>query len=238
MSSLLAQNSPVESKPTENEDSLEAMLNSLKQIASYYRNIQHIENLLAVLSTQYEIYLFQDDTEASQSIANEMKELIEFYELKESESKIDFLLNGGTTNEQLKLLFGSLLDSPLKNKEDFDALVNEMKAIDAKEEKEKPAEVSEETVVVDLFPIQYFLIDKKRLETFYDILNIENIELKKQLDFFYDNGIIPILNILTEVRKEGPLNGHLESQGIKSWRRIRDIRLALYENKFYRQISK
>lgn len=236
MSFLLSQNGTVESTLPENEESLQTILKNLKQVSSYYRSIQHIENLLAVLSTQYEIYVFKKNSKASQSTASEMEELIEFYELKESKSKFDFLINGGTTSEQLESLFSANLNTK-KNQDEYNSLINEMKAIDALEEKERPKNNAHETVVVDLFPIQYFEIDKSRLETFYKILKIENPDLIENLNFFFDNGIVPILNILTEVKTEGPLNGNLESKGIDSWRKIKNIRLALYKNKFYRQIN-
>lgn len=234
MSSLLTENSNTEQSLPENEQTLEIILKNLEQVAVNYRRTNHIENLLAVLSTQYEIYVFMDNTEAREDVEEEMKKLIDFYELKESKSKFDFLMNGGTTSEQLELLFSTNLNGKKKT-EEYNSLIKEMKAIDALEERRTPKNYTKDVIVVDLFPIQYFIIDKNRLKIFYKILNIDNAELIENLNFFFDNGIIPILNILIEVKTEGPLNGHLESKGVESWRRIRDIRLALYENKFYRK---
>ena len=113
-----------------------------------------------------------------------------------------------------------------------------MKSLDKLEEDENLENDKTESVTIELFPIGHFSIARSRINEFYDILNIDSFKLIKHLDFFFDNGIIPVLNIFNEIKVEGHCNGMLDDKGIESWRRIKEIRVGLYENKFKRQKMK
>lgn len=216
------------------EKTLLIILENLKTVSNNYRGIQHIENLLASLSAQYEIYHYMQKDDESNKVAKEMINLAEFHDLKESKTKIGFLLNGGTIQEQLLTLFQNTVTKSDDSKKEYIELVNEMKALDKLEEDEQFEIDTTETVIIELFPIGHFSIIRNRINEFYDILNIDSFKLIKHLDFFFDNGIIPVLNIFNEIEIEGPCNGMLDYNGIESWRRIKEIRVGLYEKKFKR----
>ena len=217
------------------EKTLEIILENLKTVSNNYREVQHIENLLASLSAQYEVYHYiKKDVEAV-LIAKEMNELVEFHDLKESKTKLDFLLNGGTIEEHLLTLFQNTVKKSEDSKKEHQKLVGEMKALDKLEEDANLENDKIESVMVELFPIGHFSVSKNRINEFYEILNIDSYKLIKHLDFFFDNGIIPVLNIFNEIKVEGHCNGMLDDKGIESWRRIKEIRNGLFEKKFYRQ---
>jgi len=109
-----------------------------------------------------------------------------------------------------------------------------MEAFDKLEEKQN-SQKTKESVIVELFPIGHFSIPKENIDRFYEILNIDSYKLTKHLNYFFDNGIIPVLNILNKnITEEGPANGNLDDKGIDSWRRIRKIREDLFQEKFKR----
>lgn len=222
-------------KIVKDEKTLLIILEDLKTVSNNYRGIQHIENLLASLSAQYEIYHYMNKDDESNRVAKEMNDLAEFHDLKESKTKIDFLLNGGTIQEQLLTLFQNTVKKSDDSKKEYTELVNEMKELDKLEENDKSDNNENETVTIELFPIGHFSITRNRINEFYEILNIDSFKLIKHLDFFFDNGIIPVLNIFNEIENEGHCNGMLDYKGIESWRRIKEIRVGLYENKFKRQ---
>lgn len=235
LSDIIQKYSNDSEKEIGDEKTIEIILENLKTVSNNYKEIQHIENLLASLSTQYEIYHFmKKDSEAS-LIAKEMQELIEFHDLNESKSKIDYLLDGGTIGEQLLNLFQNTFQKSENSKKEHQKLVNEMKALDKLEEELNFEKDKVEVFTIELFPIGHFSVTKNRLNEFYEILNIDSYKLIKHLDFFFDNGIIPVLNIFNEIKVEGPCNGILDDKGIESWRRIKEIREGLFESKFYRQ---
>lgn len=217
------------------EKTLEIILENLKTVSNNYREVQHIENLLASLSAQYEIYHYMKKDDETVRIVKEMNELVEFHDLKESKTKVDFLLNGGTIQEHLLTLFVNTVKKSEDSKKEYIDLVNEMKALDKLEEVENLENDKTEAVMIELFPIGHFSFARNRINEFYDILNIDSFKLIKHLDFFFNNGIIPVLNIFNEIKTEGHCNGMLDDNGIESWRRIKEIRVRLYENKFNRQ---
>ena len=93
-----------------------------------------------------------------------------------------------------------------------------------------------DTHTIELFPIGHFSVPKDKIDKFYEILNIDSYKLTKNLNFFFENGIIPVLNILNEnISNEGYANGKLNDKGIESWRRIRVIRENLYKEKILRK---
>lgn len=162
-----------------------------------------------------------------------MQELIEFHGLKEQKRKLDYLLDNGSTKDNLLKLVQNTVGKSKSDKDEYESLINEMKLLDEKEISELQSD--SDLVTVELFPISHFSISKNRLDEFYEVLKIDSYKLTKHLDYFFDNGIIPVLNIFNEIKEEGYANGKLDDKGIESWRKIRDIRVALYEKKFVRK---
>ncbi|KZS39510.1 hypothetical protein AWE51_25725 [Aquimarina aggregata] len=219
----------------DNKETLENILRNLKTVSNNYRDLQHIENLLSSLSAEYEVSHYMKKDNEIASISKEMNDLAEFHDLKESKAKIDFLLNGGTIQEHLVTLFQNTVEKSDDLKKEHLKLVDEMKALDKLEEDKILKDNESETVIIELFPIGHFSIVRNQINEFYDILNIDSFKLIKHLDYFFDNGIIPVLNIFNEIKNEGYCNGMLDDKGIESWRKIKEIRFGLYEKEFRRQ---
>ncbi|HTO15409.1 MAG TPA: DUF4365 domain-containing protein [Edaphocola sp.] len=217
----------------DNTDTFNTILKNLDIIANNYKNLYHIDNLLATLSTKFEVLDFIGNVEDSKSVAKEMQELIEFHGLKEQKRKLDYLLDNGSTKDNLLKLVQNTVGKSKSDKDEYESLINEMKLLDEKEISELQSD--SDLVTVELFPISHFSISKNRLDEFYEVLKIDSYKLTKHLDYFFDNGIIPVLNIFNEIKEEGYANGKLDDKGIESWRKIRDIRVALYEKKFVRK---
>jgi len=211
----------------------DTILNNLDVISNSYRNMYHIDNLLATLSTKFEVFDFLGKIEDAQLVAKQMQELIEFHDLKKQKIKLDYLLDKGTIKESLIKLLQDTFGKSETNKDEYYSLINEMKILDEKEANEIQSNF--DSVTIELFPVSHFLIPKNRLDEFYEILKIDSYKLTKNLDFLFNNGIVPVLNILNDITEEGYGNGKLDDKGIESWRKIRDIRLALYNKKFLRK---
>jgi len=210
------------------------MIKNLNKISDNYKGLYHIENLIATLSTKYEVLKFAKKHNEAEQVINEIQALVEFHNLKEQKQKLEFLINGGTTEDKVKNLINNTVEKSKSDREEYDKLVQEMKEFDDLEKKQKRDK--EESVTIELFPIGHFSVPKSKIDKFYEILNIDSYKLTKHLDFFFENGIIPILNILNEnITKEGYANGKLDDKGIESWRRIRVIRENLYKDKILRQ---
>jgi len=221
----------------DNSSQIETILRNLDRIEKNYKSLHHIDNLIATLSTKYEVLQFKGEISEAEKAASEMSELIDFHNLKEQKNKLNFLLNGGTTMDNVRHLLENTVGKSKSDRIEYDKLINEMKEFDELELKQKN-EINSETVTVELFPIGHFSIIKKEIEKFYEILNIDSFKLTRNLDYFFDNGIIPVLNIFNDIAKEGPCNGMMDDKGIESWRRIRIIREDLFKLNFRRIVMK
>jgi len=217
----------------DNSEQLDQMIRNLDIISSNYKGLYHIENIISTLSTKYEILTFAKKEEDARQVIDEIKSLIDFHNLKEQKQKLEFLLNGGTIEDKVKHLIANTIGKSKSEKNEYDILVREMKEYDELEKKKENTWI--ETVTVQLFPIGHFSIPVEKIDRFYEILNIDSYKLTKNLNFFFENGIIPILNILNEnITQEGYVNGNADDKGIESWRRIRKIREYLFREKFRR----
>lgn len=218
----------------DNSEQIEQMIKNLNKISNNYRSLYHVENLIATLSTKYEVLKFAKKQDDAEQVISEIKSLIDFHDLKEQKQKLEFLINGGTTEDKVRYLIANTVEKSKLDRDEYDKLVREMEQFDDLEKKQKIDK--EESVTVELFPIGHFLVPKAKIDVFYEILNIDSYKLTKNLNFFFENGIIPILNILNEnITKEGYANGKFDDKGIESWRRIRRIREDLYKEEIRRQ---
>ncbi|MCK4663596.1 MAG: DUF4365 domain-containing protein [Bacteroidales bacterium] len=221
----------------DNSSQIETILRNLDKIATNYKNSYHIDNLIATLSTKYEVLHFVKKNNEAKKVADEISELIEFHSLKEQKKKFNFLLNGGTIEENVKKLLANTVEKSKADKAEHQRLVDEMKSFDKLEIEQGDKNIGG-VVTVELFPIGHFSIPKNNIDQFYELLEIDSYKLTKHLDYFFDNGIIPVLNIFNNIKVEGHCNGMLDDKGIISWRRIRKIREDLYKLKFKRKIIK
>lgn len=212
----------------DNSAIINVMLKNIEKIADNYKSVYHVENLITALSTKYEIVHFLNNIEGASEIASEIEQLIEFHDLKEQKKKFHNLQNEGTIQERLKKLIQDTFEKSKLEKIEYDSLVEAMKLLDSKEQSGDVNKIDNDSYTIELFPIGHFAIPKKSLDEFYEILQIDSYKLTKHLNFFFENGIIPVLNIYNHIIAEGYANGKLDDKGIESWRRIHEIRNKLY----------
>jgi len=218
----------------DNSEQIEQMIKNLNKISDNYKSLYHIENLIATLSTKYEVLKFAKKEEEAQQVISEIQSLVDFHNLKEQKDKLEFLVNGGTTEDKVKYLIKNTVEKSKSDRKEYEELVREMKEFDELEKKQESNKT--DSFTVELFPIGHFSIPKEKIDSFYEILNIDSYKLTKTLNYFFDNGIIPVLNILNEdIVQEGYGNGNLDDKGIVSWRRITMIRENLFKEKISRQ---
>jgi hypothetical protein len=222
-------------KDVDVSDDINVALTNLDIIANNYEKMCHIQNLVATLATKYEIFKFIKDE--SQMKATELKimQLIDFYDLEEDRRKFNIILNGEGMEDSLRKHRNVIVGKIQSDKEEMKKITAEMMECDEKENNDKDKN-SEEQVCVLLFPIGHFSVPKNQLEEFYEILKIDSYTLIKKLEYFFDNHIVPVLNIFNEIQEEGYVNGMLDDKGIESRRRIRDIRKAMYRKRFKRRM--
>lgn len=208
---------------------------NLKEVSSNYENQGSIENLIMALASQYEVYQFVEEKNESNKILKKIKELIDFYELKEQKEKIDYLANGGTINEVLHKIFQDTIEKQETEYTEYLGIIEKMKILDQREKRITKKTYLDEIVVVELFPIGHFFFERTKFKVFCEILEITSIELIKHLNIvFFDKKIIPVLNIYNRIKNEGYTNGHGDDRGFESWKRIGFIRTKLFENKIWR----
>lgn len=221
----------------DNSEQIDQMIRNLDKISSNYKELYHIENIIATLSTKYEILKFAKNDIEAQQVIEEIQSLINFHNLKEQKQKLEFLLNGGTTEEKVKHLIANTIEKSKSDREEYGKLVCQMEKYDELDKKQGNSK--NESVTIELFPIGHFSIPVEKIDRFYEILNIDSYKLTKNLNFFFENGIIPVLNILNEnISQEGYVNGKTDDKGIESWRRIKEIREKLFREKIVRQVIK
>lgn len=221
----------------DDSEQIDQMIQNLDKITNNYKGLYNIENIIATLSTKFEVLKFTKKEDEAQVVISEIKSLIDFHNLKEQKKKLEFLLNGGTTEDNIKQLIANTIDKSKSDRDEYDKLVESMKEFDKLDEKQETSKT--ESVTVNLFPIGHFLIPMEKIDRFYEILNIDSYKLTKNLNFFFENSIIPVLNILNEnISQEGYVNGNADDKGIESWRRIEEIRKDLFQERIKRQIIK
>ncbi|MEN0011348.1 MULTISPECIES: hypothetical protein [Flavobacterium] len=101
---------------------------------------------------------------------------------------------------------------------EIDEMRNELIEIDKVEEIQKVKH--DDTLVIHLFPIGYFEFPKNQIEKVFEVLEIEDENLKSHFKYLFEF-VIPAVNIYTaKIENEGLLNGILEYKGIGSYRNV------------------
>jgi hypothetical protein len=208
------------------------LLEKITKAYNYYKQIGHIENVIASLSTKYEILHYNKDFKNTDVVINELQDIIESYDLSEQRRKLKFLRNNGTTHQQFKQFMENIFSKADLNKKDIEAKRNEMIKMDEIERniKKRP---KKDILHINLFPIGYFEFPKEKKNQVYEILNIS-----EQAKVIFDNmftTVIPIVNIFyNPITQEGYVDGKHAEKGIENWLNTYRIRKSFYENKFYR----
>ncbi len=211
------------------------LLTKVETALKFYRQIGHIENEVVALSLRYELeHYLGDYAKASVTIA-EAENIIDIYELPDKKRRLDFLKNKGTTHEQIIAWIARLADKAQEERKEVESMIRDMQKMDEEERKEKSPK--DDHLNIHLIPIGFFQFPETQKAKVYEILNIQDEQLKKHFDHLF-TFIIPVVNIhYSSITQEGPMNGNLADKGIESWRNIYRVRKAFYDNKFYRDES-
>jgi hypothetical protein len=210
----------------------ERMLEKISKAVSYFYDIGHIENIVAALSTKYEILHYLNHIEDADKVLNDLESIIESYDLAEQRKKLEILKNNGTTHQHFKVWMDKIFSESDAKKREYDEMKSEMIKMDEEESKvkEKP---TTNNLHISLFPIGYFQFPIEQKETVYEILNVTK-EARKRFDEMFKM-VIPVANIYyNPITQEGYADGKLADTGIEVWRNIFRVRKSFYENKFYR----
>lgn len=216
----------------DNKPLMQNLLDRVKLSAEYFRQIGHIENTIAALSTMYEIFHYINEIENANNVMIELESLIDTYDLKDQKRRLEFLKNKGTTHETFRDWFTSIFEKTKIEKEEYESQRQEMMKMDEEEQNVKKKS-KKDNFQIHLFPIGYFEFPKDEKDKVYEIINV-NQEAKQTFDNMFGE-FIPIANIYyDQIIKEGYVDGKTAEQGASSWKNIYRIRKAFYDNKFYR----
>lgn len=216
----------------DNKPMLVDILDRVKLSVDYFRQIGHIENTIAGLSTMYEIFHYINEMEKANIVMIELESLIDIYDLKNHKRRLEFLKNNGTTHETFRDWFNSIFENAEIEKKEYENQRLEMIKMDEEEQKMKKKS-TKDNFKIHLFPIGYFEFPKDKKVKVYEILDI-NQEAKQSFDNMFGM-VIPIANIYyDQITQEGCVDGKLADNGTSSWKNIYRIRKAFYDNQFYR----
>lgn len=214
-------------KPT-----FDKMLDKITNAVNYFKQIGHIENVVAALTTKYEIYHFLKEIEIANSIIDELENIVETYDLHEQRGKLEILKKNGTNHEQFKVFMNHIFENSDSIINEHKGLTEEMIRMDESERKDK-VKLEGNILHIHLYPIGYFDYPESQKAVVYEILNIIP-EARKMFESMI--GIaIPVANIYhNPITQEGFSDGELADKGIENWRNVYRIRKIFFENKFYR----
>lgn len=217
------------------KDSLTVISNNVAEIARRFQDKGYIDNAITALSLKFEVLKFQHKEKDSKVTKDEILSLIEEYSLKDSLKKVSYLFNQGSYHDTLIRM---LNDTVIKRKNDIEEYKNLVKEMEVLDDKETQGETNnkENLRYIELFPIGHFGVPESQLDDFLDILAIDSYKLVKALKSMMENRIIPVVNIFKQdIKEEGYGRGMYDDEGIQSWRRIRNIRVKLFDAEFKRQ---
>lgn len=216
------------------EDFLNDMLQRINKATDYYTKVGHTENILISLSLKYEILHFLNQITSADEILKEIENIIVAYDLEQQRKKLQFLKDEGPTHIRFKKWMEEARNNSKSDKLLYDKMVSEMGEMDASENS-NIIKTEGQIDIIQLFPIGFFQFPKSELQNVLLILNANSDELISTIKNFLDNGIIPVINIYSNIiTEEGYKNGHYEDKGIDSWKNIFRIRKAFYDHKYYR----
>eukprot|EP00388_Colpodella_angusta_P000643 GDKJ01002255.1.p1 GENE.GDKJ01002255.1~~GDKJ01002255.1.p1 ORF type:complete len:688 (-),score=67.67 GDKJ01002255.1:143-2206(-) len=230
----IVQDTPESPKPEipDKEPFFERMLEKISDAMSYFYHIGHIENIIATLSTKYEILHYLNRIEDAEKVLYDLESIIESYDLTEQKKKLKILKNNGATHQHFKVWMDKIFSESEAKKREFDEMRSEMIKMDEEESKIK-GKTTTNNLHIHLFPIGYFQFPIAQKENVYEILNFTQ-EAKNRFDEMFKM-VIPVANIYyNPIMQEGYVDGKLADKGIEVWRNIFRVRKSFYENKFYR----
>lgn len=219
-------------KEPDKKPMFDRLLDKITKAYNYFNQLGHLENVVASLSTKFEILHYLKDFENANKILVELQNIIETYDLDEQKRKLEILVDHGTTHEKFKVLMNRIFGEADAKKKEYEEERKEMIRMDEEERKikDKP---NEDNLHIHLFPLGHFQFPEKKRNNVYEILKI-NQDARKIFDNMFET-VIPVANIYyNPITQEGFVDGELAEKGIESWKHIYKIRKAFHENKYYR----
>lgn len=208
-------------------------LKQLEEIATYFHQIGHMQNVCATLSTKYELLHFIKDFGQADQVLTELKSSIELYELKDQKESLELILNDGTTHERFAVFFNDTFTAAESVKQEWKQIRGEMTKMDEDEEN-RPSKNNFPFAIIHLFPIGYFKFPLTGMNKLFEILNVQEAA-KSQFKNIIAQKVIPIANIhYNPILLEGFVDGNSADSGIETWRNIYRIRKAFFEEQFCR----
>lgn len=199
---------------------------SIKQ----FKELEHNYNICASIALKYELQIFLDDKTASDTF-DELKRTIDLFEFDSFKKSFKHLQENGTYYLALKKLF----DEKERRERIFGDLVKQIEKIVIQENELKNGiNKMENTFAIDLFPLGKYEFPSERKKEFFDIVEIKDEVLLKQIDYMSDEiEVIPILNILyKEINKEGLREGYNANSGIEGIIKGFELRIKLFNAGF------
>jgi hypothetical protein len=201
------------------------ILKNIEHTFLYFASIHHVENELFALTVLLEYY---QNLENHEKIA-EINTVFDRYKVEyanlDFNKKIDFTKNDGTFVSQI-IRMKNDIDA---NDREMEILRQEMIAIDKLEQESGNIDRVDKNTI-HIFPMGFFLVPKDKSDVLFEILEITNDKLKKQILNMFGK-FMPVINCYVDkITKEGPLRGQLEFRGLESFRKMHKIRMALHKN--------
>src|SRR5690554_964867 len=212
----------------------ESLINSIgesvKDSYNYFKKVGHIDNLLFSMTVLLEFYKLTGQKEQENVIFEEFQTLYKVYDYPDTRRRIEYTKTEGTFVHKML----SKKEKHLKEAGDIRKLAEELEHMDRDEKIKLQKEY--DNYSIHLFPIGFFKFPKSELNKMYDILGINDKNLKSHLvNSFFKKKIMPIINIYVDnISDEGLNGGNLSYSGFKSYKKMYEVRKAFYENDFYR----
>ncbi len=213
----------------------ERQLENLEGAIKYYRQINHIENLCAALSLKYELLHFKNDLTSAEKVLSELSALVDTYEMRDYQRKLNLLRDHGTTHERVQTFFDEAKDHGQRTQQEYDEMVADMEKTDQSDLEH--GERIESSNIIELFPIRHFQFPRTSRKIVYDTLNVSEAAMANFDHLFDEVKVIPVANIYNNpVEHEG--YGERHTVSLASWRNIYRIRKSFFENGFGRIVLK
>lgn len=217
--------------------SFKPIIELLDNAIEYFDNVQHINNNLECLLLKCSIYDFISKKNEVETMTNKIYSLVKVIGVEKKRQEIDSFFKVGMIHRPFFEFYAKVQTANQKKLDlhyGSQHFVNELKKIEKIEEQEAGRNpFIKGAYIFELFPLGFFQIPLDKINTFFDIMSITDVNLKNKLQF--SNEKFQLINI-SAVNINGSSNDEtdwikisLESQEITLRRRI-----ELYKNKFHK----
>jgi len=214
------------------------LINEAIEINKHYQNNY---NLCVSLSTKFEILEFYSKIEEANDTLNEMIEIAKKMDFVDLAQKTKNLIKGNSFLNQLKETQKRVSEKQQELLKREEVAFQKFKEIHDKEQNiiDEGQDVisNDDSLIIEIFRIGFYCIEKPRLDEFFGLLNIEkDSDLAKKIRVMgFKLNAIPRLNIIPEnILEEGYGEGNNSFKNIEDVERRTQRKLLLFENSFIR----